>query len=127
MIYHFNVNTTGVNTFSIPFSLSSAIKDNGGTEITPFATIADLIKAINAQGTGDPVTVFGWWDDSAAPQKHVGLTSIAYNPDGTVNPAGCLATGATDAATVLGMGIVPNRAYQVTVKAATTFTLTGTK
>jgi hypothetical protein len=120
IIYTFEVHATGVNTFAVPFNLSAGVtRGLGGAAITPFSTINDLIKEINAQSGPGTVSVFGWWDQTE--QRHVGLTSIptnAYNPaDGSIDPAACRATGMS-AADILGTGapIVPNRAYQVSVR-----------
>jgi hypothetical protein len=121
--YGFTAEATGINTFSIPFDTTKVIRDKTGTPIT-FSTIGDLIKAINVQGTNNPVKVFGWWDRDG--QKHVGLTSITPKADGSVTAANCTATG-SDEAGILAYPIQQYWPYQVSVNSPMTFKISGYK
>lgn len=108
-----NFNTTsalGVNQFSIPARLPVTFD---GPTVTgrSINTIQDLIDAIVAERV--MVNTLGWWDPVR--QVMVGWSELAGTPREQNSPG-----SRTDA-------LVRDRAYQVSVSAPITFTLTGTR
>lgn len=125
--WYFKRPSSGINTLSIPFTVSSGIWD-GTTEITTGApktlTVQALIEKINEKAAQPTVKVFGWYD--ADTQKHVGLTAISYT--GTAIDAGLTVATGDSVANILAASIVQDKPYQVSVdKDAFTMTLTGYK
>ncbi|MFC1568068.1 hypothetical protein ACFL37_00025 [Candidatus Margulisiibacteriota bacterium] len=126
----------GINTFSLPFIMNDSTNKPvtiGGQNLDAnddgSVSVKELLSAIATEiyaSATSRVTVFAFYDESE--QRHKGLAPVDLRParDGKMSVSfGTRPTPGDNSSDILGATVVPNRPYQISVSADSTFTLNG--